>query len=151
KQLFRRSRAHEDFGIAISPDARVLAVPQGRGTAKGPQEPAGQGPIRLEDAATGEHLVTFPVLERQTRPLTFSPDGRLLTTNTLGPAPPGMAGGPDENANTLRVWEVTTAAELLALPTVANSCVAFSPDGRVLAMSAPSQEILLWDLRRGKE
>jgi dipeptidyl aminopeptidase/acylaminoacyl peptidase len=84
-------------------------------------------------------------------PLAFSPDGRLLTTNTLGPAPPGTTSGPDENAQTLRLWEVTTAAVLLALPTVTNSRVAFSPDGRVLAMSAPSQEILLWDLRRGKE
>jgi hypothetical protein len=62
-----------------------------------------------------------------------------------------MAGRPDENAQTLRLWEVTTAAELLALPTVTNSRVAFSPDGRMMAMSAPSQEILLWDLRRGKE
>jgi RNA polymerase sigma factor (sigma-70 family) len=29
--------------------------------------------------------------------------------------------------------------------------VAFSLDGRIMAMSAPSQEILLWDLRHGKE
>jgi hypothetical protein len=97
-------------------------------------------------------LVSFPVRERQTRPLAFSPDGRLLTTNTLGPAPSGMAGGPpDINAQTLRLWEVTTAGELLAHPTVTNSCVAFSLDSRMMAMSAPAQEILLWDLRLGKE
>jgi WD40 repeat protein len=151
KQLFRRSRAPEDFGMAISPDGKMLAVSQGSGIKLGPKKPAGQGPIRLEDVATGEHLLTLPVLERQTQPLAFSPDSRLLTTNTLGPAPPGVVGGPDENAQTLRLWEVATGAELLALRTVTNAYVAFSRDGHIMALSVPSQEVLLWDLRRNKE
>jgi dipeptidyl aminopeptidase/acylaminoacyl peptidase len=49
------------------------------------------------------------------------------------------------------LWEVATAAEVLAFPTVLNSRVAFSPDSRVVAVTTPAQEILLWDLRRGKE
>jgi WD40 repeat protein len=52
----------------------------------------------------------------------------------------------------LRFWEVLTATELLTLPaTYGNDRAAFSPDGDLLAWSAPSTEIRLWDLRRGKE
>jgi hypothetical protein len=103
--------------------------------------------------ATGEQLLTFPILQGQTQPLAFSPDGRLLASNTWGPVPRLALGGgrPGEYAHTLRLWEVATAAEVLALPTVLNGRVALSPDGRLLAFSVQSQEILLWDLRRGKE
>jgi WD40 repeat protein len=58
KQLFRRRRGRVDFGLAISPDGKVLAVSQGGFREKGPKVPAGQGPIRLEDLATGEELVS---------------------------------------------------------------------------------------------
>jgi hypothetical protein len=51
----------------------------------------------------------------------------------------------------LRLWELESAGEVLALPSVPNARAAFTPDGRVLAVSAPSGEIQLWDLRRGKE
>jgi RNA polymerase sigma factor (sigma-70 family) len=154
KQLFRRSRAAYGLGIAVSPDARMLAVDQGGpddrlGPGVGRKEIPARGPMRLEDLATGEHLLTFPLLEGQTWPMAFSPDGRLLACNSFGPAPGGGRSG--EQVQTLRLWEVASATEVLALPTIDNSRVAFSPDGRLLALSAPEQEILLWDLARGKE
>jgi hypothetical protein len=48
---------------------------------------------------------------------------------------------------------VLTARELLALPTSGSGNVKaiFSPDGRLLAAAAFTGDILLWDLRRGKE
>jgi RNA polymerase sigma factor (sigma-70 family) len=139
KTLFRRK--FERLGIAaVSADARVLAtVSEEMVPAKGPKQISGPGPIRLQDLATGEHLLTFPVLE-WTQPLALSPDGRLLATTTSA-----------ENVHTLRLWEVATAAELVALPTVNDPRIAFCADSRVLAMPAPAQEILLWDVRRGKE
>jgi WD40 repeat protein len=140
--LFRRRRAREDLTTAVSPDLKVLAVPHRGSADKGAKPTTGQGPIRLEDLATGEHLLTLPALQGQTWPLAFSLDGRLLATATYGPG---------ENAHVLRLWEVATASEVLALPTVRNTRVAFSPDGRVVAISAPAQEILLWDLRQGNE
>jgi hypothetical protein len=107
--------------------------------------------MRLEDAETGERVVTFPTIRGQTQtwPLTFSPDGRLLISNTSGPAPPPA---PHGWGQTLRVWDVLTASEVLALPTTPNNAkAAVSPDGRLLAALTPKGEILLWDLRRGKE
>jgi RNA polymerase sigma factor (sigma-70 family) len=145
KELFRRRRDKADFGLTVSADAWVLAASQS----------GGHGPTRLEDLATGEPLLTLPAPpEGQTMPLAFSPDGRLLATITYGPVPPVPADDDrvaGQATHTLRVWEVATATELLAIPTVYNARFAFSPDSRVLALSAPVREILLWDLRRGKD
>jgi RNA polymerase sigma factor (sigma-70 family) len=140
KQLFRRRRVRDDFSIAISEDAKMLAASQRGDPDALVKEAPGTGPMQLEDLATGEHLLTFPTLKGQSWPLAFSPDGRLLASYTG-----------DGKSQKLRVWEVATASEVLALDTTSNSRAAFSPDGRVLALSAPSQTIQLWDLRRGKE
>ncbi len=153
KQLFRRRRGDHAYGIAVSADARLLAASQERNDGQRLKEVLGKGPMRLEDLATGEPLLTLPDLEGQSTPLAFAPDGRLLASTTFAPAPEGGGdrGRAGAQAWTLRLWEVMTATELLALPAVSNSRIAFSPDGRVLALSAPLQEILLWDLKRGQE
>jgi RNA polymerase sigma factor (sigma-70 family) len=140
KQLFRRRREAVDFGIALTPDARAFAASQGGVEGNGEKVP-GKGPMWLEDLATGEQLLALPAPEGQTSPLAFSPDGRLLASITYA----------GESTRTLRLWETATAAEVLALPASYNARVAFSSDGRLLALSVPEQEILLWDLRRGKE
>ncbi|MGH7171011.1 MAG: hypothetical protein ACRELG_12095, partial [Gemmataceae bacterium] len=148
KQLFHRRRVEDSHWSVISPDARLLAAPQA--SAGGKRTIMGAGPINLEDLASGERLLTFPRFKGQTLPLAFSPDGRLLISDTLGPLPSAPSGW----GNTLRFWEVLTASELLAMPIPTNSGfmkAAFSPDCRLLALSAPSTEILLWDVRRGKE
>jgi RNA polymerase sigma factor (sigma-70 family) len=147
KQLFRRQLAYHgsEREIAVSPDATVFALP---GTTR--------EPMRLEDVETGERLLAFPILKRSDKPLAFSADGRLLLSHAFTPVPPPGRG----STQTLHLWEVLTASELLTLPTSDGSLTkaAFSPDGRLLAVIArhndaiPFQEdILLWDLRRGKE
>jgi RNA polymerase sigma factor (sigma-70 family) len=152
KQLFHRRRVEDAHWSVVSADARMLAAPYA-GARDGPKTPErirGKGSMHLEDLATGERLLTFPRLEGQTMPLAFSPDGRLLISDTLGPLPSAPSGWGD----TLRLWEVLTASELLVMPVAANTGsmkAAFSPDGRLLALSAPATEILLWNLRRGKE
>jgi hypothetical protein len=148
RQLFRRRRPGMDW-TALSADGRLLAVAHSGGSPKGGEEAPGKGPMRLEDVRTGEVLLTFPALKGQTWPKVFSPDGRLLATNNFGPVPPGGRSG--EYAHTLGLWEVATAAEVLLLPTTENSRVAFAPDGRLLAATAPPGDIFLWDLTKGKE
>jgi WD40 repeat protein len=143
RQLFRRRRPGMDW-TALSADGRILAVARPGGSPLGGEEAPGKGPMRLEDVRTGEVLLTFPALTGQTWPKVFSPDGRLLAANNFGPVPHSSRSG--EYAHTLRLWEVATAAEVLVLPTTDNSRVAFAPDGRLLAATAPPREILLWDL-----
>src|SRR5262245_35930198 len=104
--------------------------------------------------STGHHVLTLPALNGQTWPIAFSPDSRLLVTNTSGPIPAGLgAADSGQQMDTLRLWEIASGTELLLLPGGNSSvrAVAFSRDGRVLAFSGPSQDIRLWDLRRGKE
>jgi RNA polymerase sigma factor (sigma-70 family) len=124
KQLFRRRRAEAHFMIAVSGDLEWLAIPQ---------EVRGKREVRIEDLKTGEHRLTLPAVQEWSRPLAFSPDGRLLATTGL------------------RLWELATGREVLALPAEEITSAAFSPDGRLLALSAQSQQVVVYDLRRGKE
>ncbi|HYT89460.1 MAG TPA: WD40 repeat domain-containing protein, partial [Gemmataceae bacterium] len=150
KQLFRYRHPGMDFWGTVSPDARLLAVPhpstEGRGLA------VGMGPMRLEGLATGEPLLRFPALEGQiqTWPLAFSPDGRLLAaynSRSKGVAKDGSR----TFERTVRLWEVATASEVLSLPAAGQNRVAFSADGRLLALPAPGPAVLVWDLARGRE
>jgi WD40 repeat protein len=152
KQLFRRRRSGIDSWHALSPDGRVLAVTESAGRLFGEKD-VGPRPMRLEDVATGELVLTFPALDGQTWPLAFSPDGRLLAAahDDGKPRPAVRAAPPGPTRNTLRLLETATAAEVLALPTVLNARTAFSADGRLLAVVAPAQEVLVWDLARGRE
>jgi WD40 repeat protein len=152
KQLFRRRHPDRGSWMALSPEARVLAVPHSGG-AEAFDKARGMGPMRLEDVATGELLLTFPTLGGQTWPLAFSPDGRLLAANNSDYSRRGKEGDPaSATGSVLRLWETATAAEVLALPIGGEQYrTAFSPDGRLLALTAPAQEILVWDLARGRE
>jgi WD40 repeat protein len=149
KQLFQRRRPWMDLGYALSADGRLLAAPHPTpARVKG----AARGPVRLEDAATGELLLTLPALEGQTWPLAFSPDGRLLAAvNSTGKRNDKKDDPAGATGSALPLWETATATEVLALPLERQSRIAFSPDGRLLALTAPGGDILLWDLRGGKE
>jgi RNA polymerase sigma factor (sigma-70 family) len=149
EHLFRRRRSQVHFGFAVSPDLRVLAVSQDIAS-KDSDLPGGR-PVRLEDLRTGQHLLSLPQLETQTHPVWFSPDGRLLATNTYGPLPANLGGRPGQRGQILRLWEWQTAGEILAFSVSKNVRIAFSSNGCLMALSAAGGEILVWDLRRGKE
>jgi RNA polymerase sigma factor (sigma-70 family) len=143
KQIFRRKRQGELPTFVLSADIRVLAIPHPWGLRMREKDIA-TGPMRLEDVKTGKLLVTFLTLKGKTWPVGFSPDGRLLASNT-------HLAERDTATNTLRLWETATAAEVLSLPAADYLRVGFSRDGRLLAAAVPSQEILVWDLAHGRE
>jgi RNA polymerase sigma factor (sigma-70 family) len=147
KELFRRRRAQVAMWPVVSADARVLAATP-RGDRREKDFPR-RAPVRLEDLATGKHLLDLPQVEGHTYPLGFSPDGRLLATTTSRYGVRG--GGGREASYTVRLWELETAREVLAVPTSGNPRVAFSADGRLLALPTPAEEVQVWDLRRGQE
>jgi WD40 repeat protein len=149
KLLFRRRRPGTDSWGVITPDARVLAANDLRGDEL-PGKGFGAEPMRLEDLRSGEKLLTFPVLGGQTWPLVFSPDGRLLAASNSNYQAPAK-GGPRAPGQTVRVFEVATAAELLSLPVSGQYRAAFSADGRLLAVANMGPSILIWDLARGRE
>jgi WD40 repeat protein len=150
KELFRRRRRGTETRTALSADARVLAVPHPEAKYNPNPSCGGEGPMRLEDVRTGELLLTFPALEGSTWPLAFSPDGRLLASNNFNGKRANW-GGQSKTINEVRLWETATAAEVLSLPSAHQHGVAFTRDNRLMAVAAPRQEIVVWDLLRGCE
>jgi RNA polymerase sigma factor (sigma-70 family) len=148
QQRFRRRHYGPGSVPTLTADGRVMARNRDGGLS---------GPMRLEDAATGEELVTFPTSPQQVWPLAFSPDGRLVATNTFDYKDPSKRGPLDPGSNTVRLWETATAAEVLALPDAnntrgdPNTRAAFSPDGRLLAVAAPYHDIVLWEVAGARE
>ena len=149
KQLFRRMGPSRLTWRAVSADARMLAVPHPESKFDPEFRPPGKGPMRIEDLATGGVLVTFPVLEGQTWPVAFSPDGRLLASNNFDST------RQKHPESTLRLSEIATATEVLSLPHSLPQSVyyraVFSPNGRLLAMTVPQQQIVIHDLAAGRE
>jgi RNA polymerase sigma factor (sigma-70 family) len=149
KQLFRRRRAAISLWPVVSADVRMLAATLGSRRDRELERFA--SPTRrvfVEDLATGNRLLLLPEIRGLNYPLAFSPDGRLLATTTSRNVPGAKA---NERGYKLRLWEMESGREVLALPTTFDARVAFSPDGRLLALPTARGEVLLWDLRRGKE
>jgi WD40 repeat protein len=150
KQLFRR-RPPVGFWPVVSPDARFLAFAHRDERSKVESVP-GVGPVHLEDLRTGERVLDLPELIGQTGPVAFSCDGRLLVTFTSVYVPDAkVAGAPGRMDRTVRLWELASGQEVLALAAPNNARAAFSADHRRLALAGSDRDVVLWDLRRGRE
>jgi WD40 repeat protein len=147
KQLFRRRLPSMESQTCMSVDARLLAMSHPSSEF---EKALGQGPMRIEDLATGELLLRLPVLEGQSWPLAFSPDGRFLASvhANFGRR---KKDDPKSTGSNLILWELATAAEVLSLPLAGQYRVAFSADGRLLVLTDALQEILVWDLAQHRE
>jgi WD40 repeat protein len=137
RQFFRRRLQLRCLGGAVSPDGRLLAVADQGATES---DPDGMGPMQLQELATGRYLYSFGKAETQTFPRAFSPDGRLLASHTHG-----------YDGGLVRLWEVASGARVLELPCACFGIVAFSADGRFLAVASRSGGIVVWDLVEGRE
>jgi hypothetical protein len=153
KQLFRRRRLNPSLWPVLSPDVKMLAaVAGGVREAKLPEVFFSQPASHVEDLATGERLLAIPRVGRQSYPVTFSVDGRLLAMMSNGPGPTHRIGGPaGVNDYTLLVWELASGSQVLALPVEWSARAAFSGDHHLLAAPDPAGNIVVWDLRRGQE
>jgi WD40 repeat protein len=110
--------------LAISPDGKLLAAIGG-----------GAQPILLWDLATADsrHHLLRP--RGQALFLAFSPDGKMLISTASDESP--------------HLWDVTTG-KVIRLLGPAGSSVAFSPDGKTVAIGSGNQ-VRRWDLKSGQE
>ncbi len=69
--------------------------------------------------------------------LTFTPNGKML------------ASGSDDD--TIRIWDASTATEMLSLPSDKPQTLTFSIDGKILASNNSDGTIHLWDIGKGKK
>ena len=115
--------------IALSSDGKTLAA-------------ASAGKLRLIDPASGKEIRQFEVTEAIALIPYFSPDGKTLAATFSGPrGNPGVC-----------LWDVASGEELHRMSAEAFRLgVAFSPDGKSLAIGSRSQPVSVWDVASGKE
>jgi WD40 repeat protein len=86
--------------------------------------------------------------------LAFAPDGQSIAAYVAS-TPIMIRGEAPANAgNTLRIWDITTGKEIRQIqtsPERAINCIAFSPDGRVIAAENTNQTVSLWEIASGRE
>jgi WD40 repeat protein len=123
--------------LAYSPDGRVLA------TAGGEYAPGYRGQgwassiyglIHLWDPTTGKELRRLEGHARLVRDIAFAPDSKRLAS-----------AGDD---NVVILWDTIAGEEVSRIkPPERTSCVAFAPDGKVLATGGSNLDnaIMLWD------
>ena len=127
---------HTDWvnSVAFSPDGTTLASASNDMT------------IRLWDAQTGELRRTLTGHQDAVNSVAFSPDGKVLASGSGYIYARDASGSQDK---TIRLWDVETGTIRRTLPAQKHKvlCVAFSPDGKVLAASYDDKIIHLWDMQ----
>ncbi len=114
--------------IAWSPDGRLLATPSRDDT------------IRIWDAESGECLRILRGYHRAVTAAAFDPAGRILAT------------GCNDGTwlwDVARLWDVDSAKPGIPLSSDTCYAVAFSPDGRTLAIATDSSGVILTEFSTG--
>ncbi len=106
----------------------------------------GQRRFNLEDARSGRPLGSVEIYTRGTIPVAYAPDGDTMA----------FVGGDIDNVKygdgTLEVWSMRTRRRLLVVRGASSNglpCVAFSPDGRLVAAGGWDRRIRIWELSKG--
>jgi WD40 repeat protein len=129
--------------VAFSPDGRMLAAG------------GDDGNVRLLEVPSGKPISVLAGHRRGVTSVAFSPDGALLASGSYGQGNVRVtADGKverlerDPTIKTVILWDIRAGTERAAVPAddFAVNCVAFSPDGALLA-SGGSLYVHLFDLR----
>ncbi len=124
-------------GIVFSPDGQTHALLRDEGYNRSLWD------IKADKLVCS---LTVPATKRHQLGVAFSPDGSMLSTGMVDMAPSG------ERQDTVWLWDTTTGEHIRTLTGHLNTirCVAFSPDGQLLASGSEDETVLIWDLKNGK-
>ena len=153
-KLVRRLDGHpwENSTASLSPDGKLLV------STYAPEDwLSGTGSIILWDIATGRELRSIEGMNGERFwSVAFSPDGKMFAASASTISHGGF--GSHEGNPQIRLWEVATGQETLALETPGhNHSLVFTPDGKTLITDgawelwSEGTTIRLWDLARKEE
>jgi RNA polymerase sigma factor (sigma-70 family) len=151
RMVVRRERASRADVATFSRDARMLVSARDLQV----DHPGANTVIVLEEVTTGRELLTLPQPDHFGDLLALTPDGQSLLTTTFTPSPDSRPN--TQGPSTLRLWELATGKQRLAITSAARGSehafarLAVAPDGRTLATVRHDHTIQLWDLATGKE
>ncbi|KAM0249223.1 hypothetical protein ACHAP5_002875 [Fusarium lateritium] len=112
-------------GLAFSPDGRFLA------------SASMYDAVRLWEASTGTHLMTFEAESRPSDDVMFSHDSRFLAAVYRD--------------HTIRIWDMTTWTHMHTIECHSGpiTAITFSPDGQLLVSAAYDGTVQFWNVRTG--
>ena len=113
------------FGVAISPDDRLLASIS-----------ATRGEVRIWDLSS-RRLIETPEANEASSSVSFSPNGKMLAFGTFGQG--------------VKLWDLQEHREVYKFPGGTHGffgapALGFSPNGRQLAIGGEGGSLVLWDL-----
>lgn len=135
KKIFTREGNRKVFSCsAFSPDGKTVVSTEGDYDTR-------KWVIRLWDIASGENTITHAQTEIPCRPI-FNPNGKILAVSC------SPAADRNDYPGSIRLFEVSSGKVLANLKGYKRvvKCMAFSPDGRLLAGGDGNGVIKIWSL-----
>lgn len=152
KQVRTLSAEFLIYHLRFSPDGRIL-VAGGGGNYRGHNL---EGVIAFWNTVTGALIRRIDGQTGSVYQLCFSPDGKILASRSqdrgFWTAPHGEKISTGIEDKTVRLWEVASGKELLAIDAKEAASIAFSEDGETLRASGRyDPPVRSWEIATGRE